>query len=348
MSAPRYSANEQLETNGRKFADLLSYFDSALSALGPFEPRPHLVVAVSGGSDSMALALLTHAYVQHRGGMLTTLTVDHGLREQSKHEAAQVAHYMHAHGITHATLTPSHRPVSNNTMNAARIWRYDALAEWCQAQYVLHCLIAHHADDQAETIAHHTVRGATEDGTSGMRRVRNYHGVRFLRPLLGVTKSTLQAYLRARAIEWIEDPTNADTRYARARLRRDGVPAIPCTATERAAREREVACAAMRCARVFPDGSGELHLPTWRALPPAIGSQVLADVIRTLGQASTRPRKQQTLALAEALHAVAPIKRTLGGCLIRSDGQVAHLARQHSQNYIGFAPAKPLAASPFW
>ena len=65
-------------------------FDAAMAAFAPYEARPHLAVAVSGGSDSMALALLAHAWAKARGGQVTAITIDHGLRAGSDREAAQV------------------------------------------------------------------------------------------------------------------------------------------------------------------------------------------------------------------------------------------------------------------
>jgi tRNA(Ile)-lysidine synthase len=296
----------------------------------------------------MALTLLAHSYVQARGGHIAALTVDHKLRTASTQEAEQVAAWMHARGIAQMTLTPEHPHVSNNTMNAARIWRYDALAEWCSSHHVLHCLIAHHADDQAETVALHTARGETEDGPSGMARARNYRAVRFLRPLLSFTKAQLQDYLREQNVTWIEDPTNHDTRYARARLRDEGVPTLKSNADERTQREQEAARAAIHCVTLAPHGIAQLALGYWRALPEPVATQLLADLIRCVGEETLRPRKYQTQSLAAALRAAGPCKRTLGGCLIESDGALAHITREHGKDLANFKPAKPLAAAAFW
>lgn len=332
-----------LQPTGRSLHDA---FDTALSALGPFEPNPHLAVALSGGSDSMGLALLTEHYVQTYGGRLTTLTVDHGLRPESKDEAAHVARRMRERAIAHVTLTPLHAHTSNNLMEAARTWRYDALADWCRAHAVLHCLIAHHAADQRETIALHTARGETEDGPSGMRSVRNYRGVRFLRPLLGFEKETLQDFLRREDATWVEDPTNRNERFARARLRKRTFG--DALDSDRAARECTVAHAAMRCVTIDPAGFATLDRDAWRRLPPPIATQLLADTVRTVGYATSRPRKHKTLQLAGSLRAMPAVKRTLGGCRITAAGNRVMIEPEKQPVALPFVPPKPLAASPFW
>ena len=361
MSAPHYNANKfpdirnaatdvQPETTvSCLIADLKTRVHRELTALGPFEPSPHIAVAVSGGSDSISLALLANNFVQTRGGRVTTITVDHRLRSESQAEATQVATWMQSHNIAHITLSPTHTDAGNNLLSAARTWRYDALAEWCSTQNVLHCLIGHHANDQQETIALHHARGITEDGTSGMRRVRNYRGIRFLRPLLAIKKNELQHYLLATGTPWIEDPTNRDIRFARARMRQELMSAEllpPCS--DRSRREQRVAEAAVDCVLLDPSGWATLDLEIWRSLPTSIAMQLLADIVRTIGESPARPRKHKTLALAAVLAENSNIKRTLGGCLIASNGIEARITRETHAVSCPFTPAKPLAASPFW
>lgn len=341
--------------------DVTALFSHSLAALGPFGAAPHLAVALSGGADSMALALLADAWARAQGGRITTLTVDHALRPESRAEAEQVGAWMHARGIAHHILTPAHTPHSNNLQEAARQWRYDALADWCRAHDVLHCLIAHHADDQRETVAHNLARGTTADGTSGMACARNYRGIRLLRPLLGVEKEMLTDYLHTQAAEWIEDPSNSNLKFARVRTR-DALAADSAKRAElttlarregqaRAARDTALAHAAASLVTLHPEGRAELPLAGWLALPPALASQLLADLLTTLGDRTERPRRADTERLCAALHQ--PFRRrTLHGCLIALKRGALHVTREHpldkptAKPHI--TPAKPLAAAPFW
>lgn len=310
-------------------------FTAALAQLGPFEPAPSIAIALSGGSDSMALTLLAQEWAVAHGGNAIALTVDHQLRENSAAEAAQVARWMQGRGITHHILTPMHTPAGRNLMQAARQWRYRALAEWCRLHGVLHCLVGHHEGDQLETAMLHIERGDTEDGGAGMSAIRHYRGVRFLRPLLQVSKSDLQDYLRALPMPWVEDPTNARPELARTRVRAalatqdlDALRAQhQLQAQTRMQREREAADAAMRCITVHPAGFATIAVPYWKALPLNLRSLLLADTIACIGGHIHRPRHHETAWLETAM-ASARGKQTLGNCLIEWTLSEATIARE--------------------
>ena len=320
---------------------LATRFAAMLSALGPFANPPHLAVALSGGADSMALTLLADAWARAQGGHITALTVDHALRAESRSEAQQVTAWMRARDIEHHILTPAHDGHSNNLQEAARTWRYRALADFCRAQGILNCLVAHNASDNRETIAHNLARGDTADGTSGMRQSRNVEGVRFLRPLLSIERTELEDYLRTHHAPWVTDPSNQNRRFARVRTRH-ALAADPARVSEldaliarestaRTARDHALAAAAMQCASISPLGFAEIDLAVWRGLAPALGSQLLADCLVTIGGQNNRPRAGDTARLAEALLATEPhqkIKRTLAHCEITLSETTLRIARE--------------------
>jgi tRNA(Ile)-lysidine synthase len=336
----------------------LSDFTATLNSLLFPSLNSPLAIALSGGADSMALALLADDFVRTRGGHIVTLTVDHGLRPESRAEAEQVAAWMAARGIAHHILTPPHLDHHKNMQESARTRRYDALADWCRAHDVLHCLLAHHAGDQAETVALMRARGDTADGASGMSALRNYRGVRFLRPLLGFEKEDLKKYLHAHAMTWVEDPSNQNPKFARVRMRGN----LSANATERAAllttarvegeartaRDNALAEAAARLVVFHPTGRAELPIDSWRALPPALASQLIADLLTTIGGHTHRPRAHETVRLCAALHQAPSLRRTLHRCLLTVKGGVLSITREPAHAHECFAPAKPLAAAPFW
>lgn len=315
-------------------------FSEALQQLGPFSSAPHLAVALSGGADSMALALLTYEWLQAHGGRMTALTVDHGLRAESRDEAQQVAAWMRARGIDHHLLTPVHTDASNNLQEAARQWRYDALAEYCRAQGILNCLVAHNAGDNRETAMLHLARGETADGGSGMSAARNYRGVRFLRPFLGFARADLEAYLQQNAAAWIEDPSNKNPRFARVKIRAQLAEnaaanaaldtAITTAASARVARDSALAKAAMRLVHIHPLGFAEMDLEGWCTLDEKLSSQLLADCIRTISGSTQRPRAHETARLAAALHGDFR-KRTLQHCEVSLRGTHIRIAREASR-----------------
>ncbi len=196
-------------------------FDVLMQALPLAGGAAHLAVAVSGGADSMALALLARDWAGARGRKLTALTVDHRLRPESADEAAAVAGWMMARGIPHHVLRWRDRPRGNVQAEARRA-RYGLLENWCAAEGAGALLLAHHLEDQAETVLLRLGRGSGVYGLAGMsaETAPAWPGAPVrARPLLGVPKARLAATLSAAGQSWIEDPSNRNPAFARTRVR---------------------------------------------------------------------------------------------------------------------------------
>ncbi len=194
-------------------------FASLMEAFAPFEAAPHIAVAVSGGADSMGLCLLAQDWARDRGGRVTALTVDHGLRAASADEARRVGRWMGRAGVAHQTLVwPGDKP-SSGIQAAARRARYKLMNDWCRDAGVLHLLLGHHRRDQAETFLMRLGRGSGPDGLAAMPAIAESGFGRLLRPVLGLAPERLKAVLMERGQDWIEDPSNHDPAYARARIR---------------------------------------------------------------------------------------------------------------------------------
>lgn len=197
----------------------LERFRADLDAL--IAPGLRLGVAVSGGPDSLALLLLA---VAARPGEVEAATVDHGLRPGSREEADEVADLCERLGVPHAILVVEWDvPPSAGIQEQAREMRYGALAEWMQAMALSNLATAHHLDDQAETLVMRLNRGSGVRGLSGMRPLASVPGwpaLNLLRPLLGWRRSELEAICREAGIQPIRDPSNADEKFERVRIRR--------------------------------------------------------------------------------------------------------------------------------
>jgi tRNA(Ile)-lysidine synthase len=175
-----------------------------------------VLVAVSGGADSIALLLLTHAVLRER---CVAATVDHGIRTASASEAAFVASLCAQRGIEHRILTgdlPQRVGRTANLSTRARSLRYRLLEEMLAARELRWLATAHHADDQLETFVMRANRGAGVAGLAGIRR----HGARIIRPLLDWRRDELARLVAGEGIEAVDDPANSDDRYDRARLRK--------------------------------------------------------------------------------------------------------------------------------
>lgn len=175
-------------------------------------PGPKRVgLAVSGGPDSLALLLLAAEALDH----VEAATVDHGLRPEAASEAKYVAGIAKMLGVRHSTLTLPPKP-KGNTSAWARKNRYAVLEQWADALGLDLILTAHHADDQLETMLMRLNRAAGVGGMAGIRPTRG----RIARPLLGWRKADLIRLVKDQGIEAVDDPSNHDDRYDRARLRK--------------------------------------------------------------------------------------------------------------------------------
>lgn len=324
-------------------------FARLMQRCGPFEPRPLLAIAVSGGADSMALALLAHDWANARRGRILALTVDHGLRAESRAEARAVARWMKARGIAHRILPWRGAKPGSGLQAAAREARYHLLGEACRAAGALHVLLAHTCDDQAETVLLRLAAGSGPHGLAAMPIVQERADYRLLRPLLSVARAQLRMTLQRLGQPWIEDPSNRDERFARVRVRRAlsaagtaQAAALAAAAGElgrfRARQEREIAGALARAVRLFPEGYARLDPAALAGAPSDIGWRALSAVLATVGGIAYAPRGDAVRRLHTDLCAGAlGGGRTLGRCRLIPAGAACLIVRETR----GVATARP-------
>ncbi|MEW9919270.1 tRNA lysidine(34) synthetase TilS [Marimonas sp. MJW-29] len=177
-------------------------------------------IAVSGGSDSMALLHLMREFCEIHKIELHAVTVDHRLRPEAATEADKVARHCTEIGVPHDTLVWEDWSGQGNLQQAARNARYAKIADWAQ-QYGIHTVaVAHTADDQAETVLMRLQRRSGVDGLSAMQARTVREGITWVRPLLKTRRETLRAYLRNNHVPWIDDPSNDDDRFDRIKARK--------------------------------------------------------------------------------------------------------------------------------
>jgi len=214
-------------------------FRADLEALTGTPPTPpvRLGVAVSGGPDSTALLLLAAAAYP---GLVAAATVDHRLRPESAGEAAQVAAICAQLGVPHETLILAWDvPPRANLQSSARRERYRALSRWAADRRCGWLAVAHHVEDQAETLLMRLARGSGVRGAAAVRPARaiadaDGRAVQLIRPLLGWRRAELAALVEQAGIVAVDDPANRDDRHDRSRVRRT-LAGTPWLAPERLA-----------------------------------------------------------------------------------------------------------------
>lgn len=184
-----------------------------------FENQPKIVVATSGGPDSLALCLLLSKWTARNKGKLIALTVDHLLRKESTAEALKVNQWLTTRGIEHHILPWTGSKPTADIQNKARTARYHILEQWCEQHHILHLFLAHHADDQEETILQRLLHGSGPLGLQGMKECTYHPFGRVLRPLLCFSKQELVDYLEHEGQEYFLDPSNKNLQFERVKAR---------------------------------------------------------------------------------------------------------------------------------
>ena len=186
-----------------------------------WKAAPALVLAVSGGPDSIALMWLAARWRRGlvRGPRLLAVTVDHGLRAESAAEARNVKRLARSLELPHRTVRWTGVKPKTGVPAAARAARYRLLAQAARANGATHILTAHTRDDQAETLLMRMMRGSGIAGLAAMARQSEREGLLLARPFLQIAKSQLVATLEKAKVSFAEDPTNRDLNFTRPRLR---------------------------------------------------------------------------------------------------------------------------------
>jgi len=318
---------------GRRECDLL---------FGDFSNHRAILLAVSGGPDSTALMLLAARWRSGRKNPpgVIVATVDHRLRKESKAEAAAVARLARKLKIPHHTLSWRGAKPKRGLPEAAREARYALLLALAKKLKADALVTAHTQDDQAETILHRIGRGSGVTGLAGIRRVGKREGVTLLRPFLDVPKARLVASLRKEKVSYALDPTNADPRFLRPRLRalapllaKEGIDAARLSSLARriaraeAAIEASVNRAHVNSALVCGEEKAEYDARVLFAFPEEIGLRLVGRAIDRVGhEGPAELGKLEALfaALGEARRTGNRLRRTLAGALLDlSDSRLA-------------------------
>ncbi|WP_298562812.1 tRNA lysidine(34) synthetase TilS [uncultured Aliiroseovarius sp.] len=307
-------------------------FEFALDRARQRGPVSRLGLAVSGGSDSMAMLVLAAAWAKKVGADLRVATVDHGLRPEAAEEANWVKARCAELGLPHDTLTWADAP-SGNVQSAARAARYELLANWAQGLGLDAVAVGHTADDQAETFVMRLARGSGVDGLSAMQDDWQAQKMRWLRPVLATGRDDLRQCLTERGLGWIDDPSNTDARFERVRVRkamkdlallgldRDRLVGTALRMTEaRTALEQAALDAAETHAEVIL-GDVVFDISAYSVLPTETRHRLLTAAIRFVSGAAYRPRYDALKEIeAQVLEGQ---RRTLSGCVLhQKSGQL--------------------------
>lgn len=285
-------------------------------------PGARIAAAVSGGGDSMALALL----LRQAGYAVLALTVDHGLRAGSAAEAQGVAAFFAAEKIPHRILTWEGDKPKTHIQERAREARYDLLLRACRAEGCDVLALGHNAEDQIETFWMRLAHGSGLDGLAAMAPVREVENIKMIRPLLGFSRDRLRQVCRDFGAPYVDDPSNEDSKFLRVRLRQfeetlkqEGLsPARLAQTVQKldaaraalqwAARQALAACA------TWQNGEALIDRATWLTYPDDLRGRVVTAVMQQLTPQKYPPDWEALQRLCADMARPEFSGRTLGGC----------------------------------
>tara|TARA_Y100000741_G_C18253185_1_gene557972 strand:+ start:958 stop:1917 length:960 start_codon:yes stop_codon:yes gene_type:complete len=185
-----------------------------------FTEKPNIAVAVSGGPDSIALVFLLKKWIKKKNGKLIALIIDHKIRDNSKEEAQEVKDYLKCKGVESKILSVSKNKLLKKSMDQARKNRFYKIIDYCKKNNFFYLFLGHHYDDNIETFLIRKIAGSNFEGLNCMQNKILFDEILILRPLLSFTKKQLLNYVKINDLKFVEDPTNLNEKYSRAKIRK--------------------------------------------------------------------------------------------------------------------------------
>ena len=325
-------------------------------------PETPILVALSGGADSVALLAVLRAYAEQHGTPLRIAHVNHGIRgEEAIRDrdfcVSLAQRWEIPISVLDADVPRLCRERGGGTEEVARAVRYEFFAR-VMAEYDIPLLAtAHHADDQLETILLRLTRGTGPDGLCGIPPIRTLTGGRLvIRPLLGCDRSALLAYCREHRLDYVVDSTNEDISYARNRIRHEVIPhlrAINPAVTDAAARlvaslhadmgllTEQTDAVVRESVSLTPRSDGAVDVSVscecLSALPHALRRRVLVRMMQYAGCPQAEERFVRALCAMACGEGAAGMSLP-GGVSARREGDVLRLCRESDGEPVSIAP----------
>ncbi len=328
-------------------------------------PAPHYALAVSGGPDSMALmALVAKAMRLKNAPNFSVLTVNHGLRPEAHAEARMVAHAAKKLGLGHMTLRSKGPAPKKVSQKWARETRYGLMASWCRQHKADALVLAHHLDDQAETVLMRLAHGSGADGLSGMAEKQTLMTTKgalvLLRPLLAHRRSRLHGVLAKSGLPSIVDASNDNMDFERVRWRKRmphlavaGVSATDIAALAcryralRGQTNRMLSAWLRQHVDVSPFGYVSVERCAFQQADRAFQQRVLRRLVHHVGQEIYPPAADKIERLVSKIVTTAHSGAALGGCMVRWRGREVMIGRE-ANALVKFSPLGVKAGKQIW
>jgi tRNA(Ile)-lysidine synthase len=298
------------------------------SQLNTFVKKNSFLVAVSGGSDSLALSVLSQAYLIEKKNKVFFVLVDHGIRKNSSKEAQNIKNLFKKKGIN-LTILNNKKKIKKNIQSHAREIRYHLLLNFCKKYKIKFILTGHHRDDQIETFLIRLSRGSGVQGLSSMDKVNSLNNkTKLFRPLLSEKKEDLFFLAKYYFGKIFKDPSNTNQKYLRTKIRnlikhfeKSGIKhdriinSINNLASTRDTlnlyiQKIEKNCVTKKNNRI------NINLKKFLLENNEIQLKIFSNCIKGISKNYYPPRAKKVLNLLNRIESNESLKATLGGCVI--------------------------------
>ena len=315
---------EKLNLNKKTF---LIYFNFKLF-LEKFIKKKNILVAVSGGQDSIALTELSKIYSNEKNNKVFFVLIDNGIRSNSSKEAKAVKSLLKKKKIS-LTILKNTNKINNNVQSRAREVRYKLLTNFCNKAKIKFILTGHHSDDQIETFLIRLSRGSGIQGLSSMKKISNLKNrIKLIRPLLGEKKKDLIVIAKKYFGKIFKDPSNTNKKFLRTKIRglirqfeKSGITheriisSINNLGRTRDTLNTYISRVERNCVTIQKK-EATINLKNLLLENEEIQLKVFSSCIKNFSKNYYPPRAKKVLNLLNRIKSDKNLKTTLGGCLI--------------------------------
>jgi tRNA(Ile)-lysidine synthase len=321
----------------KKIFPIYSNFRSQLNS---YIKKKNFLVAVSGGSDSLALSALSKAYSEEEKNKVFYVLVDHSIRSNSSKEALAVKNLLKKKGIN-LTILKNKKKINKNFQSQAREIRYQLLLNFCKKNKIKFIMTGHHRDDQIETFLIRLSRGSGIQGLSSMNKISSLsNAIKLFRPLLNEKKEDLVFLAKYYFGKVFKDPSNANQKYLRTKIRnlikqfeKSGIKhdriinSINNLASSRDTLNFYIQKIENDCL-VKKDKTIVINLKKFLLENNEIQLKIFSNCIKKISKNYYPPRAKKVLNLLNRIESNQKIKATLGGCVILKDKKSLTISKE--------------------
>ncbi|MDR3289718.1 MAG: tRNA lysidine(34) synthetase TilS [Rickettsiales bacterium] len=303
-----------------------------------------ILIAVSGGIDSLAMTFLINEWIKQNDKDLFTITIDHKIRiPTSTNEANYIHKLLSDNNIKHVTKTC---PEGIHSENEAREYRYKFIFEYMKEQKIDVVLLAHHLQDQVENFLIRLFRGSGIRGLSSMQKVSKMQGFTLIRPLLNARKEDLKQYLSTNNIKWCEDDSNEDEKYLRNKIRnflnsfeeKNNIIRRINNSIDTFQKANEIVESNIvtKGANLYTNhkiGDNVLHVNFLNSLNEEEKHRVLLNIVKNVSKSQQPPRFEKLKRLLDNIDTIK--KYTFAGCVFEKKGDTIIVYKEKKVKVIG-------------